>query len=51
MNKLLPFALALALALPGCAAGDTVPQPRDRRRGPGREHPARSCGPPVPNEL
>lgn len=28
MNKLLPFALALALALPGCAAGDTVPQPR-----------------------
>lgn len=27
MNKLLPFALALALALPGCAAGDTVPQP------------------------
>lgn len=59
MNKLLPFALALALALPGCAAGDTVPQPpedthhhhRDRRRGPGREHPARSCGPPAPNEL
>ena len=27
MNKLLPFALALALALPGCAAGDTAPQP------------------------
>lgn len=26
MNKLLPFALALALALPGCAAGDTAPQ-------------------------
>lgn len=27
MNKLLPFALALALALPGCAAVNTVPQP------------------------
>ncbi len=27
MNKLLPFALALALALPGCAAGNTAPQP------------------------
>ena len=27
MNKLMPFALALALALPGCAAGDTAPQP------------------------
>ena len=24
MNKLLPFALVLALALPGCAAGDTL---------------------------
>ena len=32
MNKLLPFALALALALPGCAAGDTAPQPPERPR-------------------
>ena len=40
MNKLLPFALALALALPGCAAGDTAPQPP---RPPQRPRPRAPC--------
>ena len=48
MNKLLPFALALALALPGCAAGDTAPQPPETPttpppRPPQRPRPRAPC--------